>query len=494
MAQKDKAKAYDKALEKARQLCAYPTTKPFISDLQDLFPELQESEDEMVRNEMISYFKQINYDNAHTWNGVNLNKFVDWLEKQGEQKPIISDDALREGIAHFGITQRQIDNWLKKYVDVEKQREQKPADKVEPKFHEGNWIVEDVDASTWLVTKVFTTEENVTAYNMINQKGRTFVIGSHNIDYRYHFWTIKDAKDGDVLCYKDEISVYKHIIKNCTKQETTFGGFVYHCCYDGKRFITDSLYSLTEQDKMDIHPATKEQRDLLFKKMREAGYEWDAEMKELKKIDNEEFYGEDYGIDSLYHAQRILEETLGEVAGYQSDDGILEHKCAISAVKQLAKQKSVEWSEEDEEIHRKCICAMRASACGFPEEEKFVEQVDNWLKSLKYRIQPKQEWSEEDENRFTNLISVVKCSKENDATKEGFIKFINKLKSLKDKVGNFNYGYKVEFSAAKYKQWKPSNEQMATFWDAICTLNHDGYKWINGMKSLYQDLKKLTEK
>ena len=45
---------------------------------------------------------------------------VEWLEKQGAQKPIISDDALREGIAHFGITQYQIDNWLKKYVDVQK--------------------------------------------------------------------------------------------------------------------------------------------------------------------------------------------------------------------------------------------------------------------------------------------------------------------------------------------------------------------------------------
>ena len=28
---------------------------------------------------------------------------------------------------------------------------------------------------------------------------------------------------------------------------------------------------------------------------------------------------------------------------------------------------------------------MRASACGFPEEEKFVEQVDNWLKSLRHQ-------------------------------------------------------------------------------------------------------------
>ena len=52
----------------------------------------------------------------------SLNKFFD---EQGEQKPVISNDALREGIAHFGITQYQIDNWLKKYVDVEKQGEQK---------------------------------------------------------------------------------------------------------------------------------------------------------------------------------------------------------------------------------------------------------------------------------------------------------------------------------------------------------------------------------
>ena len=51
------------------------------------------------------------------------------FEKQGEQKPVISNDALREGIAHFGITQYQIDNWLKKYVDVEKQGEQKPKDR-----------------------------------------------------------------------------------------------------------------------------------------------------------------------------------------------------------------------------------------------------------------------------------------------------------------------------------------------------------------------------
>ena len=62
----------------------------------------------------------------------------------------------------------------------------------------------------------------------------------------------------------------------------------------------------------------------------------------MKKIEDEEYNGEDYGIDSLYHAQRILEKTLGKVDGYQTDDGILSHKCAITAVKKLYEQKPEE--------------------------------------------------------------------------------------------------------------------------------------------------------
>lgn len=40
----------------------------------------------------------------------------------------------------------------------------------------------------------------------------------------------------------------------------------------------------------EVYPATKERRDFLFQKMKEAGYEWDPVKKELKikKIENEE--------------------------------------------------------------------------------------------------------------------------------------------------------------------------------------------------------------
>ena len=37
-----------------------------------------------------------------------------------------------------------------------------------------------------------------------------------------------------------------------------------------------------------FYPATKEQREILMKAMTDAGYEWDAEKKELKKIGESE--------------------------------------------------------------------------------------------------------------------------------------------------------------------------------------------------------------
>ena len=45
--------------------------------------------------------------------------------------------------------------------------------------------------------------------------------------------------------------------------------------------------------------------------------------------------GKDYGIDGLWAALDILTKTLGKVQGYQTDDGMLEHGCAIGAVKRM---------------------------------------------------------------------------------------------------------------------------------------------------------------
>ena len=105
-------------------------------------------------------------------------------------------------------------------------------------------------------------------------------------DKSCHLWTIKDAKEGDVLCYEDEVFTLKNYV--------LFHKIVYHYCYDGKNIIPHGIYSLAKDDFNKITPATKEQRDLLFQKMKKAGYEWDDGKKELKKMtikeDNYEIY------------------------------------------------------------------------------------------------------------------------------------------------------------------------------------------------------------
>lgn len=80
MTQEQKAKKYDEALEWMREL--YPglhgATK---KDAEHYFPELKESEDERVRKELIELISCM-HDADPRKKG-----WLDWLEKQKEQKP-----------------------------------------------------------------------------------------------------------------------------------------------------------------------------------------------------------------------------------------------------------------------------------------------------------------------------------------------------------------------------------------------------------------------
>ena len=223
----EKAKAYDEAIERAKKLYGNGI-------IERIFPELKECDDERIKKNCIHFLELQKQHHAATF---EIEECIDWLEKKGKQL----------------------------------------ADKNKPKFEVGDWVVFITSESVYQVEK----KENY-EYTLRHILGGSLCLSFSN-EKLIREWTIQDAKDGDVICYRDEISLYKHDIKNCTKQETTFGGFVYYCCYDAKRFITDSLYMLTKQDEIDIHPATKEQRDALMKAMNDAGYEWDSEKKELKK-------------------------------------------------------------------------------------------------------------------------------------------------------------------------------------------------------------------
>lgn len=105
---------------------------------------------------------------------------------------------------------------------------------------------------------------------------------------------------------------------------------------------------------------------------------WVSWLEKQGKENTELPNGEDYGIDSLYHALQILQATLGEVAGYQSDDGILEHKCAISVVKKLYEQ--ILWGEDDENTMNQIIECLRGQI------DSDLPKMTNWIKSVKQRL------------------------------------------------------------------------------------------------------------
>lgn len=88
--------------------------------------EPKESEDERIRNLLYCLIRDRS-DNGRLLehNGVSVDMALAWLEKQG--KPKMVANAIREGVAHYGITQYQIDNWLKKYVEVESTEPKSPA-------------------------------------------------------------------------------------------------------------------------------------------------------------------------------------------------------------------------------------------------------------------------------------------------------------------------------------------------------------------------------
>ena len=87
---KEKAKAYDKAIEKLRSLHDdYDTVSTLIDvkeELENIFPELKlKDSDEKIRKEIVS---AINIYCSEYHRGTKVrNNMLAWLEKQGEQKP-----------------------------------------------------------------------------------------------------------------------------------------------------------------------------------------------------------------------------------------------------------------------------------------------------------------------------------------------------------------------------------------------------------------------
>jgi hypothetical protein len=189
-------------------------------------------------------------------------------------------------------------------------------------------------------------------------------------------WTIQDAKDGDVLASE---LCYSIILYKCIED----GNIQFYCDYDfsdidmpGDRFsINSGQHYGNVKDSTDFHPATKEQRDLLFQKMKEAGYGWDANKKELKKI---------------------------------------EQRMVSAEAKEAMYSKPAEWSEKDEYNYNTILHHLDLrkekykKECNQEEQDRYQGLYD-WLKSLRHKNtwKPSKEQMDALESAIVDSISSI---------------------------------------------------------------------------------------
>ena len=346
-----------------------------------------DDEDEKIRNKLINLIKMSNEVGGFALHKWEADEMLTWLDKQGKKKAsyttiVETGDGGINALVTLPIEMKTAAESLgidsdtyNKIVDECIFGEKKPTDKVEPKFNVGDWIV-DKSGFTQQVLD-FRGGIYTCTYNSFTT----------DCESNYHLWTIQDAKDGDVLAvswYDNDNKWEKIIIFKKYHNKGVKGLYSMPCVEgygntfkNGKLAFVENVPYYSQTWTSTLTPATKEQRTELFLKMHEAGYEWDAYTKELKKIE----------------------------------------------------QKPTNWSEEDEHRLNSCLNILQPKT--------FVGNTETintkWLKSLKGRVQPQNRWKPSDEQ--ISLLQAI-INEPNNAASEScqvaLKDILEQLKKLKE--------------------------------------------------------------
>ena len=383
----EKARAYDEAIKRAKKSYGNEITEK-------IFPELKEGDDENIREAILNGLIDCRDAPDLGWSnfgGIHIDDCIAWLEKQGEQKPCMiqwKGDNLKEVIDFTG-KDKNFEKWFKSFEEYEKYvhehndifklfnengnhyeipvgawivktpdgyniasnavLKQKSADKIEPKFKVGDWVVNEFGDWTVHIDSL-----DKKSYQVSDGKGNYNYFPISKQD-EMHLWTIEDAKDGDVLSfyceYKSNKMVQVGIIeKYVGKNGGCSNAFKIHVGVNWDNNLQIGKY----MGCSDIHPSTKELRDLLFTKMKEAGYEWDFNKKELIKIEDEP---ENF-------KQQVTSEMTDLVKKYI---------------------RMIDWSEKDEHKIKDIVYFLETAKKHYASTVE-IDACIEWLESLKKRI------------------------------------------------------------------------------------------------------------
>lgn len=155
-----KTKRYDEALERARKIHSETEFDYEKGMMEEIFPELAESEDEKIRRELIKFIKKRNRSGCD----YDYDKWIAWLEKQSAKEVDARYENLEELLVADNIYQMSMNEAMveeakskaikalselsiSKLLGLEKQGKQKPAEWSEEDEHTLNGIIDEIEAN-----------------------------------------------------------------------------------------------------------------------------------------------------------------------------------------------------------------------------------------------------------------------------------------------------------------------------------------------------------
>lgn len=365
-----------------------------VNNLEEMFPELKMDsidEDENTKNELFKHLKEGAEGYEPAGSSEDYAKWLDWLEKQFKQIHYTSDAPIGQTATGEVV-----------YIEDVKS--------TKPNFERGCWITNGRYVK--LIVGIGTKGDM--PYYYMFKDGTTKYIDE--IDKKWHIWSINDAKDGDIIAFNiDEdlnhkwIGIFKER-PNEDLYDNKYCTCKFHCLIN---FINEEpefeIGGVWNVDITDVQPASKEERDTLFAKIKEESLMWDDINKVLivVKQTNTKFNVDDiiqynglghneYVIKEVHYPTHYINELSQRMDMFYTDA----HFTYIGHINNSEDNRH-EWSEEDEEFFNDTITFLKNS-------KNALDHVD-WLKSLKCRVQQKQEWGEEDERNASYICAALDC-------------------------------------------------------------------------------------
>lgn len=442
--EKDYKKMYEDAINRAMNLALTNNISALAAG--EIFPELNEAEDEKIRKAQLDYWRSVG---GYEWHGVPVQETIAWLEKQ---KPL----------NNFNEAEKEKNDFVSgQFIECRKSFNE---------FEEDNsyWL-EYIGDDTYIGRS-----DNVLNQMFHITPSQLFTLFTHEHCPKENHDEQKESNWNDMIKNLDKVEEYVLSLAPNTSLDAVkvHAKNIRFLVNDGQNPKTTPQWMIDFLDeyrrKIGLSMDYDEIRDTDGKVL--AIVNW---MKDNPNIQQKPAWSED---DKQY-----LLVCKNALYKYQSSDkwdatiiyNWLEEK--LKSIKgRVQPQTKQEWNEEDESWFKE----LELMALSFSNDDSYRKKFFDWLKSLKDKVQSNKEWSEEDEKMKSLIISTL--------TSMGSLNLERYHNMNLDEVKNWLRSIK--------HHWKPSKYDISLLEEIARNIRNNVRPFcseVSSLEDLIKNLKKL---